>query len=71
MKRRVARHVNRVQNRAAEFERLFIEALCNAGVQAVSDFKIKTKNCKFDDLAGHRLVEIIAFREGLHRVFFR
>jgi hypothetical protein len=44
MKRRVARHVNRVQNRAAEFERLFIEALCNAGVQAVSDFKIKTKN---------------------------
>ena len=29
------------------------------------------KNCKVDDLAGHRLGEIIAFREGLHRVFFR
>ncbi len=27
--------------------------------------------CKVDDLAGHRLGEIIAFREGLHRVFFR
>jgi hypothetical protein len=26
--------------------------------------------CKVDDLAGHRLSEIIAFREGLHRVFF-
>lgn len=26
--------------------------------------------CKVDDLAGHRLGEIIAFREGLHRVFF-
>ena len=26
--------------------------------------------CKVDDLAGHRLNEIIAFREGLHRVFF-
>ncbi|WP_445785545.1 hypothetical protein, partial [Sphingorhabdus sp.] len=25
--------------------------------------------CKVDDLAGHRLGEIIAFREGLHRVF--
>ena len=24
---------------------------------------------KVDDLAGHRLGEIIAFREGLHRVF--
>jgi hypothetical protein len=44
MKRRVARQVNRVQNRAAEFERLFIEALCKAGVQAVADFKIKAKN---------------------------
>jgi hypothetical protein len=29
------------------------------------------RNCKVDDLAGHRLGEIIAFREGLHRVFFR
>ncbi|WP_430444246.1 hypothetical protein [Sphingorhabdus contaminans] len=27
--------------------------------------------CKVNDLAGHRLCEIIAFREGLHRVFFR
>jgi hypothetical protein len=27
--------------------------------------------CKVDDLAGHRLGEIITFREGLHRVFFR
>ncbi len=27
--------------------------------------------CKVDDLAGHRLGEIIAFREGLHRVFGR
>ena len=30
----------------------------------------KTNRCKVDDLAGHRLGEIIAFREGLHRVFF-
>ncbi len=29
------------------------------------------EDCKVDDLAGHRLGEIIAFREGLHRVFFR
>jgi hypothetical protein len=28
-------------------------------------------HCKVDDLAGHRLGEIITFREGLHRVFFR
>ena len=26
-------------------------------------------HCKVDDLAGHRLGEIITFREGLHRVF--
>jgi len=27
--------------------------------------------CKVDDLSGHRLGEIIAFPEGLHRVFCR
>ncbi|WP_295444992.1 Arm DNA-binding domain-containing protein [Sphingorhabdus sp. EL138] len=32
---------------------------------------ITAADCKVDDLAGHRLGEIIAFREGLHRVFFR
>ena len=30
-----------------------------------------TLDCKVDDLSGHRLGEIIAFPEGLHRVFCR
>jgi hypothetical protein len=43
----------------------------SAGGWATCDGQPVVRKCKVDDLAGHRLGEIIAFREGLHRVFFR